>query len=66
MNRNERSVSIGTVIGIGFIVLGFLNLFAFQNYKRTHIHVTSRIPGILFILTGITIIIIRTIRKNRE
>ena len=28
MNNGEKSISTGTVIGIGFIILGLLNLFA--------------------------------------
>ncbi len=66
MSREERPISLGTVAGLGFILLGILNLFAFMNYKRTSINVTSRIPAILLILTGVTILIIRAIRKNRE
>jgi hypothetical protein len=66
MNRNERPISLGTVTGLGFILLGILNLFAFMNYKRTSINVTSRIPAILLILTGIIILIVRAIRNNKE
>jgi hypothetical protein len=66
MNREGRSISMGMVIGLGFILLGILNLFAFLNYKRTSINVTSRIPAVLLILTGLTIIIVRAIRKKSD
>jgi uncharacterized membrane protein HdeD (DUF308 family) len=66
MSRDERSISVGTVIGVGFIVLGILNLYASLNYHKTTINTPSRIPGILFIAVGITIIIIKTIKKTRE
>jgi hypothetical protein len=66
MSNKDRSVSIGFIIGVGFVVLGMLNLFATEYYRKTAISSTSRIPGILFILTGIIIIIIRTIKKPGE
>jgi hypothetical protein len=66
MSKGERSTSIGTIIGLGFIVLGFLNLFATLKYHKTSLNTASRIPGMLFIAVGITIIIIKTIKKTRE
>jgi hypothetical protein len=64
MNNKERPIGIGTVVALGFIVLGILNLFASHNYHRTSISTTSRLPGILFILVGVIILIIRTIRNK--
>ena len=66
MNRDQRPISMGMVIGLGFILIGILNWFAFINYKKTSINVTSRIPAILLILTGLTIILIKAIRKKRD
>jgi uncharacterized membrane protein len=66
MNNKERSVSLGTVVALGFIVLGILNFFAARYYRRTSISTTSLIPGILFISIGVIILIIRAIRKTRE
>jgi hypothetical protein len=66
MNNKERSTSMGTVIAFGFILLGVLNLFASRNYRRTTFSAAGIIPGILFISIGVTILIIRAIRKSRE
>jgi len=43
-----------------------LNLFATLKYHKTSLNTASRIPGMLFIAVGITIIIIKTIKKTRE
>jgi hypothetical protein len=64
MREKERSVSGGTVIGFGFIILGILNFIASQHYHKTSISSTSRLPGILFILIGLIIIILITIKKS--
>jgi len=66
MNNRDRATSMGTVIALGFIVLGILNLIGFSHFNRTRISTVSRIPGILFILTGITIIIIKMTRKPKD
>lgn len=66
MGNEERSISTGTVIALGFIVLGMLNLFASRFYHRTSISTTNRVPGFLFIIIGISILIIRAIKKNKE
>jgi hypothetical protein len=66
MSNGERSTSAGTVIGFGFIILGILNLFASRLYHRTSISTTNRVPGFLFIAIGITILIIKAIKKTRE
>ena len=66
MNNRERTTSMGTVIALGFIVLGILNLIGFSHFGKTRISTVSRIPGILFILTGVTIIIIKMIRKSKN
>jgi hypothetical protein len=66
MENGERSTSTGTVIAIGFIVLGLLNLFATGFFKRTALSHTGKLPGLLFISIGVVILIIRAIKKNRE
>jgi uncharacterized membrane protein HdeD (DUF308 family) len=66
MNKGESSTSVGTVIGLGFIVLGILNLYASLHYHKTSLNTPSRIPGILFIAVGLTIVIIKMIKKTRE
>jgi hypothetical protein len=65
MGNEERSVSTGTVVGFGFIVLGILNLFATFFYHRTSINTQSRLPGILFITVGVVIFIIRFIKNQK-
>jgi len=65
MNDKERSISVGLVVAFGFIVFGILNLYASATYHKTFITTVSRMPGILFILIGATILIIRTIQKTR-
>jgi multisubunit Na+/H+ antiporter MnhG subunit len=64
--KSPSSLSIATVVGSGFIILGMLNLFATQFYHKTAISSTSKIPGIIFVLTGIVIIILKTVNKPRE
>ena len=66
MDEGERSTSTGTVIAFGFIILGFLNLFATGFYHRTALSHTGRLPGLLFIAVGITIFIVRAIKKQRN
>lgn len=66
MNNRERTISTATVVALGFVVLGILNLISTSHYSRNFIKTTGRLPGILFILTGIVIFIIHTVRKKRE
>jgi hypothetical protein len=66
MDNKERTTSMGTVIAVGFILLGILNLFASRHYRRTTFSAAGILPGILFISIGVTILIIRAIRKTRE
>ena len=66
MNNKEGSLSMGTVIAIGFIVLGIINLFALRNYHRTTFTTTKILPGILFIAIGLTIFIIRAVRRDKN
>jgi hypothetical protein len=66
MSNKERSLSIATVLGSGFIILGMLNLLSGHIYLKTALNSTSKIPGIIFVLTGIVIIILKTIKKPRE
>jgi hypothetical protein len=66
MNKDERSIGTATVIALGFIVLGILNLFAVLSYHRTSIKTNSRIPGILFITVGLVIIIVKMIRRAKK
>jgi hypothetical protein len=66
MNEKERSISLGTVVAFGFILLGILNLFGALNYKKTSPISTTRTPAILFIVTGLIILIIKAVKKTRE
>jgi hypothetical protein len=66
MENGEKSTSTGFVIGIGFIILGLLNLFATGFFKRTALSHTGKLPGLLFITIGAVILIVRAIRRNRE
>ncbi len=66
MNDEQGTISSGTVIAYVFIIIGILFLFAKQFYHRNGIHATSRLPGILFIVTGVVILVIRTLRKENE
>jgi hypothetical protein len=66
MDNKEGSLSMGTVIAIGFIVLGIINLFALRNYHRTTFTTTKILPGLLFIAIGLTILIIRSVRRNKQ
>ena len=66
MSDKEKSVSLGMVIAFGFILLGILNLFGALHYKKSSPISTTRTPAILFILTGLIILIVRAVRKSRE
>jgi hypothetical protein len=66
MSERDRSTSLGTVIAFGFIILGILNLFGAFHYKKASPISTSRLPAVLFISTGLIILIIKAIRKSRE
>lgn len=66
MNDKERTISLGTVVGVGFMVLGILNLVGTFHYHRSAINSTSRIPGILFILTGVIVLVVRAVKKKKE
>ena len=66
MSEKERSVSLGTVIAFGFIILGILNLVGALHYKKPSPISSTRTPAILFLLTGLIILIIKAIKKTRE
>ncbi len=66
MSDREKSISLGTVIGLGFILLGILNFYGSMHYRKFSTSTHVRLPGILFIVVGITIIVIRSIKKLRE
>jgi hypothetical protein len=66
MSEGEKSTSTGTVIGFGFILLGVLNLFASGMYQKTSFSSASKLPGLLFIAIGVTMVIIKMIKKTRE
>jgi hypothetical protein len=66
MNDRDRSVSLGSVLGFGFILLGIWNLFGIMNYKKPMPVSNSLIPAIMFIATGIIILVVRAIRKKRK
>lgn len=66
MSDNERSTSLGTVLAFGFIILGILNLFGALNYRKEAPISSNRLPAVLFIATGLIILIIKAIRKSRE
>jgi hypothetical protein len=66
MNERNHSTSLGTVIAYGFILLGILNLVGAFHYKKPSPISSSRLPAILFISTGVIILIIKVIRKSRE
>lgn len=63
MENKEWYRNTGTVVALGFIVLGLLNLFSFQHFHKTHINARSSMPGILFISIGIVLLVIKAIRK---
>jgi hypothetical protein len=54
------------VIGFAFILLGILNIFNSAFYHRTSINTPSKLPGILFILIGLTILIVRALRNMKD
>jgi hypothetical protein len=66
MNNKEQSISLGTVVALGFMVLGILNLLATFHYHRSSINSKGSIPGILFILTGAVVLIVRAVKKKKE
>jgi hypothetical protein len=66
MSEGERSTSTGTVIGFGFILLGLLNIFASGMYQKTSFSSASKLPGLLFIVVGVTMVVIKMIKKTRE
>ena len=66
MSDKERSISLGTVVAFGFIILGILNLFGALHYKKASPISTTRTPAILFMVTGLIILIIKAVRKSRE
>ena len=66
MSDRERSVSLGTVIAFGFIILGILNLFGALHYKKASPISTTRTPAILFMVTGLIILVIKAVKKTRE
>ena len=66
MGDKERSVSLGTVVAFGFIILGILNLVGALHYKKPSPISTTRTPAILFMVTGLIILIIKAIKKTRE
>jgi lipopolysaccharide export LptBFGC system permease protein LptF len=66
MNEKERSTSLGTVIAFGFIILGILNLVGAFHYKKTSPVSSTRLPAILFIATGLIILIVKAIKKTKE
>ena len=66
MSDKERSVSLGTVVAFGFIILGILNLFGALHYKKSSPISTTRTPAILFMVTGLIILIVKAVRKSTE
>jgi hypothetical protein len=60
---NERSVSLGMVLAFGFILLGILSLFGGLHYRKASPISSTRLPALLFILTGVIILIVRAVRK---
>jgi lipopolysaccharide export LptBFGC system permease protein LptF len=66
MSDRQRSVSLGTVIAFGFIILGILNLFGALHYKKASPISTTRTPAILFMVTGLIILVVKAIKKTRE
>ncbi len=66
MNEKQRSTSLGTVVAFGFIILGILNLVGAFHYKKPSPVSSTRLPAMLFIATGMIILIIKVIRKSNE
>jgi hypothetical protein len=66
MSDKERSVSLGTVVAFGFIILGIFNLFGALHYKKLSPVSTTRTPAILFMVTGLIILIIKAVGKSKE
>jgi hypothetical protein len=63
MDNKEWYRNTGTVVALGFILLGLLNLFSFTHFQKTHINARSSLPGIIFISIGIVLLVIRAVRK---
>jgi hypothetical protein len=66
MDDEQGTTSNGTVIAYVFIILGILFLIARQFYHRNGIHSTTRLPGVLFMVTGVIILVVRILRKEKE
>jgi quinol-cytochrome oxidoreductase complex cytochrome b subunit len=66
MSDKERSISLGTVVAFGFIILGILNLFGALHYKKSSTVSSTRTPAILFMVTGLIILIVKAIRNSKE
>jgi len=64
MDEREKSTSLGTVIAFGFILLGILNLVGAFHYRKPSPVSSSRLPAILFIATGLIILIIKAVKKT--
>ena len=64
MDEREKSTSLGTVIAFGFILLGILNLVGAFHYRKPSPISSSRLPAILFIATGLIILIIKAVKKT--
>jgi len=66
MDNKQHSVSLGTVVGLGLVAIGVLNLFASLKYQETNLKTSGRLPGILLIVSGLVVLAVRAIRKIRE
>ena len=66
MNEREKSTSLGIVIAFGFILLGILNLVGAFHYRKPSPISSNRLPAILFIATGLIILIIKAIKKTTQ
>jgi lipopolysaccharide export LptBFGC system permease protein LptF len=63
LKDNDRGISLGMVLAFGFIMLGILSLFGGLHYRKASPISATRLPGLLFILTGVIILVVRAIRK---
>jgi|KBSSwiStaDraftv2_1062776.scaffolds.fasta_scaffold3068865_1 uncharacterized membrane protein HdeD (DUF308 family) len=66
MDNKQHSVSLGTVVGLGLVAIGVLNLFASLKYHETNLNTSGRLPGVLLIVSGLVVLAVRAIRKIRE
>jgi hypothetical protein len=66
MSDKERSVSLGTVVAFAFIILGIFNLFGGLHYKKASPISSTRTPAILFVVTGLIILIVKAVKKSNE